>query len=84
MVACYYAVRDLPYALDGAIAVGSDADIALWDPGYRRTIDGAHAIAFRLFGHDGWQVQGLAGRDSSSAAASSCSPTARSQLALST
>ena len=43
----------------GAIAVGSDADIALWDPGHRRTIDGAHMQSLSGYSvYDGWQVQG--------------------------
>jgi dihydropyrimidinase len=43
----------------GAIAVGSDADIALWDPGYRRTIDGARMQSLSGYSvYDGWRVQG--------------------------
>ena len=46
----------------------SDADIALWDPGHRRTIDGAHMQSRSGYSvYDGWQVQ--AGPGSSSAAA---------------
>jgi len=42
-----------------AIAVGSDADIALWDPGRRRTIDGARMQSLSGYSvYDGWQVQG--------------------------
>jgi len=47
------------YPRKGAIAVGSDADIALWDPGHRRTIDGAHMQSRSGYSvYDGWQVQG--------------------------
>jgi len=47
------------YPRKGAIAVGSDADIALWDPGHRRTIDGAHMQSLSGYSvYDGWQVQG--------------------------
>ncbi len=47
------------YPRKGAIAVGSDADIALWDPGHRRTIDGAHMQSLAGYSvYDGWQVQG--------------------------
>jgi len=47
------------YPRKGAIAVGSDADIALWDPGHRRTIDGARMESLSGYSvYDGWQVQG--------------------------
>jgi dihydropyrimidinase len=47
------------YPRKGAIAVGSDADIALWDPGCRRTIDGASMQSRAGYSvYDGWQVQG--------------------------
>jgi dihydropyrimidinase len=47
------------YPRKGAIAVSSDADIALWDPGYRRTIDGARMQSRSGYSvYDGWQVQG--------------------------
>jgi dihydropyrimidinase len=43
----------------GALAVGSDADIALWDPEHRRTIDGARMQSLAGYSvYDGWQVQG--------------------------
>src|SRR5580693_5415591 len=47
------------YPRKGAVAVGSDADIALWDPGYRRTIDGARMESLSGYSvYDGWQVRG--------------------------
>jgi dihydropyrimidinase len=47
------------YPRKGAIAVGSDADIALWDPGHRRTIDGARMQSLSGYSvYDGWRVQG--------------------------
>ena len=47
------------YPRKGAIAVGSDADIALWDPRYRRTIDGTRMQSLSGYSvYDGWQVQG--------------------------
>jgi dihydropyrimidinase len=47
------------YPRKGVIAVGSDADIALWDPGHRRTIDGARMHSRAGYSvYDGWQVQG--------------------------
>lgn len=47
------------YPRKGAIAVGSDADITLWDPGHRRTIDGARMQSLAGYSvYDGWQVQG--------------------------
>jgi dihydropyrimidinase len=47
------------YPRKGVIAVGSDADIALWDPGHRRTIDGARMQSLSGYSvYDGWQVQG--------------------------
>ena len=47
------------YPRKGAIAVGSDADIALWDPWHRRTIDGARMQSLSGYSvYDGWQVQG--------------------------
>ena len=43
----------------GVIAVGSDADLALWDPGERRTIDGARMRSRAGYSpYDGWAVQG--------------------------
>ena len=47
------------YPRKGAIAVGSDADIALWDPGHHRTIDGTRMQSLSGYSvYDGWQVQG--------------------------
>jgi dihydropyrimidinase len=47
------------YPRKGALAAGSDADIALWDPGHRRTIDGARMQSLSGYSvYDGWQVQG--------------------------
>ena len=43
----------------GAIAVGSDADLALWDPDERRTIDGAQMQSRADYSpYDGWAVRG--------------------------
>ena len=47
------------YPCKGTIAVGSDADLALWDPGATRTIDRAGLLSkagFSLF--EGWEVTG--------------------------
>ncbi len=47
------------YPRKGAIAVGSDADLALWDPQERRVIDGAamhSAAGYSVY--DGWRVRG--------------------------
>jgi len=47
------------YPRKGAIAVGSDADLALWDPQQRRTVDGARMRSRADYSvYDGWQVQG--------------------------
>ena len=47
------------YPRKGTIAAGSDADITLWDPGHRRTIDGARMHSLSGYSvYDGWQVQG--------------------------
>ena len=47
------------YPRKGAIAVGSDADLALWDPGERRVIDGARMRSRAGYSvYDGWTVQG--------------------------
>jgi dihydropyrimidinase len=47
------------YPRKGAIAVGSDADIALWDPGHRRTIDGSRMESRAGYSvYDGWTVRG--------------------------
>jgi dihydropyrimidinase len=47
------------YPRKGVIAVGSDADLVLWDPQQRRTIDGAHMQSRAGYSvYDGWQVQG--------------------------
>ncbi len=47
------------YPRKGVIAVGSDADIALWDPGYRRVIDGARMESRAGYSvYDGWPVRG--------------------------
>jgi len=47
------------YPRKGAIAVGSDADLALWDPRERRTIDGAAMRSRADYSpYDGWVVQG--------------------------
>jgi dihydropyrimidinase len=47
------------YPRKGVIAVGSDADLVLWDPGDRRTIDGARMQSRADYSvYDGWQVQG--------------------------
>jgi dihydropyrimidinase len=47
------------YPQKAAIAVGSDADLALWDPQERRIIDGAHMRSRAGYSvYDGWTVQG--------------------------
>jgi dihydropyrimidinase len=47
------------YPRKGVIAVGSDADIALWDPRLRRTIDGARMESLSGYSvYDGWRVLG--------------------------
>ncbi|HYZ53137.1 MAG TPA: amidohydrolase family protein [Streptosporangiaceae bacterium] len=47
------------YPRKGAIAVGCDADLALWDPQERRVIDGARMRSRAGYSvYDGWTVQG--------------------------
>jgi dihydropyrimidinase len=47
------------YPRKGAIAVGSDADLVLWDPRQRWTVDGARMQSRAGYSvYDGWQVQG--------------------------
>jgi dihydropyrimidinase len=47
------------YPRKGAIAVGSDADLALWDPQESRTVDGASMRSRADYSvYDGWHVQG--------------------------
>jgi dihydropyrimidinase len=47
------------YPGKGAIAVGSDADLALWDPRQRKVIDGAQMQSRAGYSvYDGWTVQG--------------------------
>jgi dihydropyrimidinase len=47
------------YPRKGVIAVGSDADLALWDPQERRVIDGARMASRAGYSvYDGWTVQG--------------------------
>jgi dihydropyrimidinase len=43
----------------GTITVGADADLVLWDPQQRRTIDGASMQSRAGYSpYDGWEVQG--------------------------
>jgi dihydropyrimidinase len=47
------------YPRKGVIAVGSDADLGLWDPELSRTIDGAQMSSRAGYSvYDGWTVQG--------------------------
>jgi dihydropyrimidinase len=47
------------YPRKGAIAAGSDADLALWDPQEHRVIDGAQMRSRAGYSvYDGWTVQG--------------------------
>ncbi|MGQ0570286.1 MAG: dihydropyrimidinase [Armatimonadota bacterium] len=47
------------YPQKGTIAVGSDADLVVWDPQARRTIDGATMQSKAGYSaYDGWDVQG--------------------------
>jgi dihydropyrimidinase len=47
------------YPRKGAIAVGADADLALWDPQLRRVIDGSQMHSRAGYSvYDGWTVQG--------------------------
>jgi dihydropyrimidinase len=47
------------YPRKGAIAVGCDADLALWDPQVRRVVDGARMHSRAGYSvYDGWTVQG--------------------------
>jgi dihydropyrimidinase len=47
------------YPRKGAIAVGSDADLVLWDPVEKRLINGASMHSRAGYSvYDGWQVQG--------------------------
>jgi dihydropyrimidinase len=47
------------YPRKAAMAVGSDADLALWDPQERRVIDGTRMRSRAGYSaYDGWKVQG--------------------------
>jgi dihydropyrimidinase len=47
------------YPRKGVVAVGSDADLALWDPQASRTVDGARMRSRSDYSvYDGWHVQG--------------------------
>ncbi len=47
------------YPRKGAIAVGCDADLALWDPQVRRVVDGSRMHSRAGYSvYDGWTVQG--------------------------
>jgi len=47
------------YPRKAGITVGADADLALWDPGERRVIDGARMHSRAGYSvYDGWTVQG--------------------------
>jgi dihydropyrimidinase len=47
------------YPRKGAVAVGSDADLGLWDPQQRRVIDGSRMQSRAGYSvYDGWSVQG--------------------------
>ena len=47
------------YPRKGVISVGADADLALWDPRERRTVDGARMRSRADYSvYDGWDVQG--------------------------
>jgi dihydropyrimidinase len=47
------------YPRKGAIAVGSDADLVIWDPAARRTVDGSRMQSKAGYSpYDGWDVQG--------------------------
>jgi dihydropyrimidinase len=47
------------YPRKGVIAEGSDADLVLWDPQQRETIDGARMHSRAGYSvYDGWEVQG--------------------------
>ncbi len=47
------------YPRKGIIAAGADADIALWDPRHKRTVDGARMQSLAGYSvYDGWTVQG--------------------------
>jgi dihydropyrimidinase len=47
------------YPRKGAIAVGSDADLALWDPRLRKVIDGSRMGSRAGYSvYDGWNVRG--------------------------
>lgn len=47
------------YPRKGAIAVGSDADLAIWDPQALRTIDGSQTLSRAGYSpYDGWEVHG--------------------------
>ena len=47
------------YPRKGAIAVGSDADLGLWDPSARKVIDGARMQSRAGYSvYEGWPVQG--------------------------
>jgi dihydropyrimidinase len=47
------------YPRKGTIAVGSDADLTIWDPQLTRTVDGAAQYSRAGYSvYDGWQVRG--------------------------
>ena len=47
------------YPKKGEIAIGSDADLVIWDPAYRGTISAAtHSMATDYSAWEGWPVEG--------------------------